>query len=112
MGVIYAALTLPAAFGIWASRFRTPFVVLPVILASSVIFFVTTNFAVWAFSGMYATTAAGLVSCYIAAIPFFQNTLAGDIMWTCALFGGWFLARSLWSTAAAFAHAHSPAGLR
>jgi hypothetical protein len=98
-GVIYAALVLPAAFGIWARRLRTPVALAPLVVASSCIFFVATNFAVWAFSGMYAHTVDGLARCYLAALPFFQYTIMGDVFWTAALFGAWWLAQSLRSPA-------------
>src|SRR3569623_126313 len=42
-------------------------------LASSVLFFVITNFGMWLFSGFYPRTLAGLEACYVAAVPFFQN---------------------------------------
>jgi len=57
-------------------------------LASSVTFFVVSNFGTWGLSGMYAHTLAGLSACYVAAIPFFQNTIAGDLFYTTLLFGG------------------------
>ena len=50
-------------------------------------FFVVTNFAVWASSGMYPMTASGLVACYVAAIPFFANSLAGVLVYSLILFG-------------------------
>lgn len=96
MGVVYAALALPAGLAIAARRSRTSFVIVPVVLSSSLIFFVTTNFAVWAWSGMYPRTISGLAHCYLAALPFFQNALSGDIFWSAALFGGWWLARRAW----------------
>ena len=89
MAVVYAAFTLPALLAMAARRFRTSIVIVPVVLSSSVIFFLTTNFAVWAWSGIYPLTFAGLVRCYVAALPFFQNTLCGDRFWSAALFGGW-----------------------
>ena len=65
-------------------------------LASAVLFFVVTNFGVWATSGMYPPTFAGLQACYVAALPFFQNSLAGDLFFAAVLFGGFALAeRSL-----------------
>ncbi len=57
-------------------------------VASSVLFFAVSNFGVWLVSGMYAKTASGLAACYVAAIPFFQNALAGDLFYTALLFGG------------------------
>lgn len=55
-------------------------------LGSSVFFFVVTNFAVWVQSGMYAHTWSGLVRCYTMALPFFRNTILGDVFYTAALF--------------------------
>ena len=91
MGVVYASLALPALLGGWG-RSR-PLVLAPIVLSSSLIFFVTTNFAVWAFSGMYPDDLAGLVRCYIAALPFLQNTVLGDLAWSAALFGAWWFAK-------------------
>jgi len=63
---------------------------------SSVIFFVLTNFAVWiAPNLMYAKNIQGLVDCYVMAIPFFRNTLAGDLVYTAVFFGGYELV-SIW----------------
>jgi hypothetical protein len=59
------------------------------------LFFATTNFAVWAFSGMYAPDLHGLVHCYVAALPFLWNTVAGDMLWTTLLFGTWWSAKFL-----------------
>ena len=61
-------------------------------IASSVLFFVVSNFGVWLVSGMYPQSIAGLGACYAAAVPFFQNTVAGDLFYTALLFGGFALA--------------------
>ena len=57
-------------------------------LAGSLLFFVVTNFAVWATGRLYPLTGSGLAVCYAAAIPFFRNSLLGDIAFTTILFGG------------------------
>jgi len=93
MSVVYASLALPALLGRLGRGRRL--VLAPIVLSSSLIFFVTTNFAVWAFSGMYPGDLAGLVRCYVAALPFLQNTLLGDVAWSAALFGAWWLAGCL-----------------
>lgn len=55
---------------------------------SSVLFYLITNFAVWAQPGsMYPKTTAGLIASYIAALPFFRNSLAGDLFYTSVFFG-------------------------
>jgi hypothetical protein len=64
-------------------------------VAGSLLFFVLTNFGVWLGSGMYAHTFAGLRSCYVAAIPFFQNSIAGDLLYSALLFGGFALLQRL-----------------
>ena len=55
-------------------------------LAASVIFFAVSNFGVWMGGLMYPMTSEGLIACYAAAMPFFQNTLAGDLIYSIALF--------------------------
>ena len=94
MGVVYAALALPALLARWG-RVRPMVVLAPLVLSSSLLFFATTNFAVWAFSGMYAHDLNGLVLCYVAALPFFYNTVAGDALWTTLLFATWCSAKVL-----------------
>jgi len=64
-------------------------------IASSVLFFVVSNFGTWASSGMYPHTFAGLSACYVAAIPFFRNTIAGDLFYATLLFGGFRVAELL-----------------
>ncbi|MFN3528349.1 MAG: DUF6580 family putative transport protein [Bacteroidia bacterium] len=56
-------------------------------LLSSVIFFAATNLMVWLGSGMYSNDLPGLLQCYTMALPFFQNTIAGDLLYSAALFG-------------------------
>jgi len=52
------------------------------VLASSVWFFVVTNFAVWILWDFYPKTINGLISCYILALPFFKNTLISTFLFT------------------------------
>jgi hypothetical protein len=94
MGVVYAAFALPALLAGWG-RARAVVVLAPLVLSSSLLFFTTTNFAVWAFSGMYAHDLGGLIHCYVAALPFLYNTVAGDMLWTTLLFATWWSAKFL-----------------
>jgi hypothetical protein len=100
MGVVYAALALPALLARWGRALRPVVVLAPLVLFSSLLFFATTNFAVWAFSSMYAHDLHGLVHCYVAALPFLYNTVAGDVLWTTLLFGSWWSAKFLLAPAA------------
>lgn len=95
MVVVYAALMLPALLGLWGRRHRATVVLLPLALASSLIFFAASNLAVWAFSGMYSHDFGGLAQCYVLALPFLRATLTGDLMWTAGLFGAWWLAQRM-----------------
>jgi hypothetical protein len=53
--------------------------------SGSVAFFVLSNFGVWVAGSMYPHTQAGLLECYVAALPFFGATIVGDIVWTIVL---------------------------
>ncbi|NQV53906.1 MAG: hypothetical protein HQ500_12025 [Flavobacteriales bacterium] len=55
-------------------------------LGASVIFFVLSNLGVWLSGQGYPLTMGGLVACYTMAIPFFQNTLIGDLFYALVLF--------------------------
>jgi hypothetical protein len=48
-------------------------------------FFVSSNLGVWLAGAMYPHDLAGLTACYVAALPFFGATLAGDVVWTAIL---------------------------
>jgi hypothetical protein len=60
-------------------------------LGSSVMFYIVTNLAVWAFESLYPKNWIGLMTCYTAAIPFFRNSVAGDLFFAVILFGGFAL---------------------
>lgn len=93
--VVYAAMLLPVAGGLIARRHRLWLSVVPAMLSCSLLFFVTTNFAVWAFSGMYTLDLAGLIQCYVLALPFLKYTVACDLLWALAFFGGAWLVQRL-----------------
>ncbi|MGA9529378.1 MAG: DUF6580 family putative transport protein [Terriglobales bacterium] len=57
-------------------------------LASSVSFFIVSNFAAWAcWTDMYPRTFAGLMTSYAAGLPFFRRSLEGDFLFTALMFG-------------------------
>ncbi len=101
MAVVYAAIALPALLaGGWlrkpaSNRWFQASKVLVGAASGSVLFFVSTNFAVWAFDGMYAHNWTGFAACFAAAVPFFKWTLAGDLSFAVAIFGSVALAQSL-----------------
>ena len=91
MPVVYGSFALIVCIGLWLQRHRSPATIAGAALASSILFFVMTNFGVWALDHMYPRTVAGLLACYTAALPFFRNTLMGDLFYTLVLFGGFAL---------------------
>jgi len=92
MAGVYGAFALVVWLGSFLRQRRTAVKVAGAGLAASILFFVVTNFGVWALDSLYPRTLEGLVICYVAAIPFFANTLAGTLFYTAVLFGGFALA--------------------
>jgi len=92
MPVIYGAFAVIVAMGFLLKEKKTALNVTGASLVAATFFFVVSNFGVWAFDGLYPLTMAGLVTCYIAAIPFFQNWLLGTLFYAAVLFGGFALA--------------------
>ena len=86
--IVYAALAVPALAGIWSRRFSGALPVIGTMVGCSLFFFAASNFAVWLFSGMYPLTAEGLAACYVAALPFLDKTVLGDLFWLGVLSGG------------------------
>jgi hypothetical protein len=86
---VYGSFILTGLMGVWLKTHKKPLPVIGTALLSSTLFFVITNFGVWLTGGgwSYPKTWQGLLACYALAIPFFQNTLAGDLVYTAVLFG-------------------------
>ena len=89
---VYFSVALIVMIGMVALTRRPPLRVGAAAIASAVLFFAITNFGMWLFSGIYPRSLAGLETCYAAAIPFFQKTVAGDLFYAALLFGGFRLA--------------------
>jgi hypothetical protein len=85
---VYASFLLSVAIGFWLRRKKTASSIGGATLAGAIQFFLVTNFAVWATStGSYPKNWGGLAACYLAGVPFFWNTLAGDAFYVALLFG-------------------------
>jgi hypothetical protein len=93
--IIYASFLVSVAIGLWLRDRRTIARITLATLLGAIQFFLVTNFAVWQFLKGFPHTASGLAACYIAGIPFFWNTLAGDAVYATLLFGGFALAERL-----------------
>ena len=91
MAVVYFTFALIVWIGQWLRANRSAPRILGAALTSSALFFLTTNFDVWAFGSLYPITFDGLLACYVAAIQFFWNTVLGDLLYTAVLFGAFML---------------------
>jgi hypothetical protein len=104
MAVVYGMLALPVAFrsllrrhlnldqgGLGSASLAVTGLV-GCSLASSVLFFLVTNFGSWLWFNMYEHSMSGLIQCYAMAIPFFRYTLCGDLFFAVVLFSGYAVA--------------------
>lgn len=87
MVAVYGSSLVMGVFGLIACRRRSVTRVLGYTLLGSLAFFFITNAAVWLFGTMYPHTLSGLMESYVMAIPFFRNSIAGDIFYTAILVG-------------------------
>ena len=92
---VYFSVALIVVIGMVTLSRVSPIRVGAAAIVSSVLFFVFTNFGMWLVSGFDPRTLPGLEACYVAAIPFFQNTAAGDLFYAALLFGGFRVAELL-----------------
>jgi len=86
---VYAGFALTVAVGLLLKNRVTITNTAFAAIAASVIFFLLTNFGVWMTSALYAKTAEGLMQAYVAGIPFFQNSLLGNLVYSAVIFGGY-----------------------
>lgn len=91
MAAVYLSFLISVWLGSTISLSRPVGPTLRSTLAGSVIFFLITNAAVWAYSPMYPPTFSGLWESYWSALPFFRNTVLGDLFYVSVLFTGYSL---------------------
>ncbi len=91
----YATFAAIVGLGAWLGHKTNIVGKVGLAFSASLLFFLTTNFAVWAMpvahtdpvGPFYAPTLAGLANCYAMALPFFPNTAIADLVGTLTLFG-------------------------
>jgi hypothetical protein len=86
---VYGSFMLAVLIGFWIKKHKSTKNIIFASLTSSILFFVITNFAVWAFGTMYLKNSTGLIECYLLAVPFFRNTILGDLTYTTVFFGSY-----------------------
>ncbi len=92
MITVYVALVAPVLWRGLLRRSLTPLKVGSAAVGNSLLFFGATNLAHWYFGPWFPHTPTGLLECFVAALPFLKYSLAGDLMWSAALFGTYALA--------------------
>lgn len=83
---VYGAIALTPLFAKWV-REKNFFSLGCASIGSSLSFFVITNFGHWMLTEMYHKTWAGLIECYVAAVPFLFKSAAGDLMFVSGFVG-------------------------
>jgi hypothetical protein len=92
---VYGSFLLTVFIGFWLKKHKNYKYIILASLASSLLFFLITNFTVWAVTNMYPKSLSGLIESYFYAIPFFRNTVLGDLTYSGVFFGGYELVKKL-----------------
>jgi len=88
---VYGSFLLIVALGfLLKGRLKAENVILTS-LSSSILFFLITNFGVWASTSMYSKDLAGLLQSYVMGIPFLRPTVLGDLFYSGVIFGSYAL---------------------
>lgn len=90
---VYGSFILTGLMGIWLKKHKNLRNITVASLVSSLLFFVITNFGVWFSGSIYSKDLVGLMNSYFFAIPFFRNTILGDLFYVALFFGSYELAR-------------------
>ena len=84
---VYGSFAITILMGTFLKKRLNLVFLIGTILASSVLFFLVTNFGVWIMYDFYPKTFGGLMASYAEGIPFFRNTLLGDMIYSGIFFG-------------------------
>lgn len=83
----YAAFAAGITFAIILfSKSRSFLAIIGATTVGSLLFFFVSNFGVWLAGGLYPPTLGGLIDCYMMGIPFYKNTLFGDLFFVASFF--------------------------
>lgn len=86
MIAVYASFAAIGLIGLWIRKQKNVTTVIIGSLSASILFFLISNWAVWQFTPWYDKSIVGLLETYTLAIPFFRNTIIGDLVYTGSLF--------------------------
>lgn len=91
---VYGSFLLYVVIGIFLKKHQSLQNLALVSLGLSLLFFLVTNFGVWA-AGAYSRNITGLWESYIMGLPFFRATAFGDLFYTGVFFGGYALVNQI-----------------
>lgn len=83
---VYGSFLICVLLGFWLKKHKKWHTILASSVLGGLMFFLLTNFAVWAFTPWYSKTFSGIIQCYIMALPFFRNTLLSSLFYTAVFF--------------------------
>lgn len=86
MPSVYFSYLIIVGLGFLLAKNTNHFKILGFSFLGSFLFYAITNFAVWLQGALYPITFAGLIDCYVMAIPFYKNQLISDIVSSLAIF--------------------------
>jgi hypothetical protein len=89
MIIVYSSFFVCVLLGLWLKNHKKWYLFLGGSVLGSLIFFFSTNFAVWAFTPWYTKNILGLIQCYAMALPFFKSTLLGDLFYVFLFFSAY-----------------------
>lgn len=89
MLAVYGSFLITVGIGMWLKHHKSVTTVVLGSLTASLIFFVLTNFNFWYVDALYPKTMNGLWMSYVNALPFFRNTILGDLFYTGIFFGSY-----------------------
>lgn len=92
MLAVYGSFLLIGLMGLWLRKHKTIANIAGASLIGSIGFYLITNFAMWAIQplmpqAIYPQSLQGLLDSYMMGLPFFRNTLMGDLFYTGSFFG-------------------------
>ena len=92
---VYGSFLLYVILGFWLKKKKKWYTIGAGAILGAILFFLVTNFAVWVLTPWYPKTFSGIIQCYLMALPFFKNTLFGDLFYASVFFGSYELVKVL-----------------
>lgn len=91
---VYGSFLVTVGIGLFLKKHQSVENIMLASLTSSLLFFLITNFGVWA-TGMYSRNISGLWESYLMGLPFFRATVFGDLFYAGIFFGSYYIITTL-----------------